>query len=433
MEFAPRTARARVQGIYRLLPTGLVMMGFAAGLTACVAARAEEPLPGLVLPPGQEDLFRRMLDPPGSPCTLAGIAVDRDQVRGSYRCGGTMVEVQLRPEASGPSRDGIRFAVTVPPDRANLGRVLEDSVHRLEGQARVDRPAAREPEPPAPQAPQAPPPEFDPEEQALYDRAEALVKAGRCPEALDLLQSMAQRRPVSQALGLMVVCLAEAAQDPARVREEVARAESRPDDPLAAFRAGVTCHYAGHRLADTREGKAAFYRDAIRFLQRTLPAFDDVTRVHLYLAVSHYRLGQQAEAEAEIERAVALAERTRDADAWYCRAEIRHRKDLAGALQDIGTYFEVMAPNIARGAIHSPAKQRRVRQMQARLERALAGTEPLGPDEDLFDPLPDPVTSTLRRHSRALGLAGVLVLAVGSLAALRWTLRRRSRSRLPAP
>jgi tetratricopeptide (TPR) repeat protein len=396
-----------------------------AGMARGEGRKAEQ----LVIPPGQEELFRRMLDPEGAPCRLQQIAIEAGEVRGTYRCREGIVEARLRPGQAG---DGIRLALEVSPGNARLAAALEESVRRLEGRAKAERPAAREPEPPAPAEPEAPPPEYDPPDQARYDRAEDLIKEGRCPEALEILESMARERPISQTLGLVVVCLAADALDPERVRQEVARSEARPDDPLSAFRAGVISHYAGHRLARTREQKAAFYRDAIRFLDRALPAYDQVTRVHLYRAVSLYRLGRQAEAESAIERAVTLAERTRDADAWYCRAEIRHRKDLDGALKDIETYFEVMAPNIAAGAIHSPAKQRRVREMQARLERARAGAEPLRPDEELFDPLPDPVASWVGRHGRILVLSGILALAgLAGIAFRRARHRSRSRPRQP--
>lgn len=401
-----------------------------AALMPVPRAGAQEPTPQrLVLPPGQEDLFRQMLSPGETRCTLQDIQVAPEEVRGTYRCPTGTVEAHLRPRET--EDGGLVFDVTVPEDLPDLGGVLRASAQRLAGQVKMLRPAPREPEPPPPETPEAPSPEFHPEEQARYHQAEEWVKEGRCPEALTLLEAMARERPVSQTLGLMVVCLAADALDPARVQEEVHRAETDPDDPLAAFRAGVISHYAGHRLATTRAEKAAFYREAIRFLERTLPACDQVTRVHLYLAVSHYRLGHQEAAEQAIARAVALAERTRDADAWYCRAEIRHRKDLAGALRDIETYFGVMAPNIAQGAIHSPTKQRRVQEMQRRLQKALSGEAPLGPDEELFDPLPNPVLAWVGRHGRALVWVGMLVglLAFGVLASL----RRRSRARQRHP
>ncbi|HOU54269.1 MAG TPA: hypothetical protein PLQ97_10115 [Myxococcota bacterium] len=414
---------------------GVLVLGVLGVLVSPVGVRGQAP-EGPVLPPGQEDLFRRILAPDGTPCSLTGVLVDRDRVRGTYRCGTETVQALLRPTTTGPGTEDLAFEVTVSPGHPALERVVRQAMGRLRGQVRVERPAPRESEPPPPDPVTAPAPEFTPEEQVRYDQAEALVKAGRCPEALDLLESMARRRPVSQTLGLMVVCLAADALDRDRVQEEVARAEARPDDPLSAFRAGVISHYAGHRLAGTRAEKAAFYRDAIRFLERTLPAYDHVTRVHLYLAVSHHRLGHPTEAEAAIAKAVALAEGTGDADAWYCRAEVRHRKDLAGALQDIETYFRVMAPNIARGAIHSPAKQRRVREMQARLERARSGEEPLGPDEELFDPLPNPWRSFVDRHRRFLGSAVLLGLA-GVLGAVILGIRRRVRRgsgpRVPPP
>jgi tetratricopeptide (TPR) repeat protein len=212
-------------------------------------------------------------------------------------------------------------------------------------------------------------------------------------------------------LGRIVNGLAAVSGNEEGARIRASEADARPGDPLSQFMAGVAAHYAGHQAAKSREAKASLYATAIRYLERARPALDFEARLYIYLAVSHYRLGHQAQAEELIEKAVSLA--GDDPDAVYCRAEVYHKKDAKRALADIEAYQIMASRLLEKGAQISPAKQARVAHMHDELAKHGEATP-----SELFDPLPDEhrgsegTPLTLKPAYAILGLVGVIVLVV---------------------
>ena len=179
-------------------------------------------------------------------------------------------------------------------------------------------------------------------------------------------------------LGMLVANLAPLHPDAERVKKLTDASDAKPDSALDAFLAGVAAHYSAHYVASSKEGKQALYETAIQYLERTRPTFDFEPRVFIYLAVSHYRLGHQKQAEALIEQAVAL--NRQDPDAFYCRAEIFHRTQPERALKDIDQY---LALTEAEEGV-STAKVNRVRKMRGYLVRVISGELEL---TELWDPI----------------------------------------------
>ncbi len=191
--------------------------------------------------------------------------------------------------------------------------------------------------------------------------------------------------------------------------------------------AGVSSHYHGHQSATSQKAKAEMYAQTIRFLDRARPAYDFEPRVYVYLAVSHYRLGHQLQAEQLIERAIPLA--VNDPDVYYCRAEIRHRKDPAAAAKDIERYLAMIDQLAGQGVPVIKSKHERVQRMLANLRRGA----PSAAGTDMFDPLPqvgDGPSPTHRRLAspRTFALAALAVALVvgGAVLVVRRTRRRTS-------
>lgn len=270
------------------------------------------------------------------------------------------------------------------------------------------------------------------EDERGYGGALELVREQRYDEALPLLVSLARKTPATHVLGLLVSAVASARHEPDQAARLRAEADAAPGDPLLQFMAGVATHYCGHVAARDQAEKARYYELALPYLQRTLPAYEHVVRVWIYIAVSHFRLGHQREAEQAIAEAARRNAAGDEADVFYCRAEILHRTDAAGAVADIDKYLAIMAANVARGAFTDPGKEKRLRAMRDRLARAAEGA-PLPDAAELFDPVlvggggdrrgwPTPWGDPT--HPAMLGL--YLLLAVGGGGW--WWRRRRQRA-----
>lgn len=441
---------------FRILSAVAVALGL---LTVAMPALAETFQ--MVVPPGQEAQLGKMVGVgdvvfPG-PCRLRSATIVKSVVRLAYRCEAGEVALVLHP----PGYAGASLAVT---EKFVLGRLgdVEDAAPLPEGfiaalSARIragearwhwmkvkgDHQAATShllPTPPAtvPATSQA----LDPRHVTMFETGAALYREQKHAEALAIFQELArENNRFGGVLGMIVANLAPTKPDAAKVAEYVAAAEAAPDDLLSQYVAGVSAHYSAHYIAETLAEKRALYATCIRFLDRTRPTLDFEPRVFIYLAVSHYRLGHQAQAEALIEQAVKRAEH--DPDAYYCRAEIFHRTDVARSLADLETYLVMTRKFAAAGGWAAAEKITRVEEMRDYLGRVQSGEVVLA---EIFDPLASETPGTVAPHvpvpaapsPTAQALAqpqtfGRWVLIVGALAALLvglgvWIRRRRDGS-----
>jgi LPXTG-motif cell wall-anchored protein len=274
--------------------------------------------------------------------------------------------------------------------------------------------------------------DLDPQLFPMYEQAKEHHRAGRFDEAVHGFAAVARLNPrFSGALGMVVASLAPSNPDAAKVAALAQAADAAPGDALAQFMAGVAAHYSAHYTAETREQKLALYRQTIAYLEKARAAYAFEPRIYIYLAVSHYRLGEQAEAEGFIERAVELD--ANDPDAYYCRAEIWHRKDPAKAIGDLDRYLEMSALLAEPGSKVAEAKVDRVKALREHLQKVASGE---GQPEEVFDPLegpaPPPKDPPVQGAvATALGSSPVyawIVLGVALLAAAGvFVLRRRRR------
>lgn len=219
-------------------------------------------------------------------------------------------------------------------------------------------------------------------QEARYQEGLRHYQQRRYDEAIRVYMDLARENNCCGVLGMVVASLASTAPTASRAAEAARDADAHPGDVLKQYVAGVLAHYAAHVNGRTTQEKATLYTQAIRYLERTLPAFEHEPRVFIYLAVSHFRLGHQDQAERFIERAVELA--AHDPDAYYCRAEIFQRTNVQRSIRDIDTYLRINAQNEARGAVGDPGKTERVRMMRAHLIDVAAGR---AQPRELFDPV----------------------------------------------
>ena len=160
---------------------------------------------------------------------------------------------------------------------------------------------------------------------------------------------------------------------------------------------------------------------AIRYLERARPDYDFEARLFIYLAVSHFRLGEQQEAQTLIQRAVQVG--PDDPDAFYCRAEIYQRVDVRAAIADLERYMSMVAALGRVGVAVSDRKTERVRRMHAHL---LAITRGEASPEEIFDPVRPLDRALMSPRLFAIG-ATALALVFAAAGASVWVLRRRQR------
>lgn len=358
-------------------------------------APSDEPAPDAdlpktqVIPPGQEALVTRLLgegeDVAG--CRYDAASIELTHVRATYACPGGAVTLELHPLAAAvtPVERTAQFALTVGAGApAGLAAAVAAHVRAHEAGWRwavANAPDAVAAQPPRPASPEGPPvQDVSPEFRQKYALAHRLYREQRHAEAVAICTELARERPEwGGVLGMLVANLAPTQPDAARVAELVAAADAAPDDVLAQFMAGVGAHYSAHYKARTVDEKKALYRTALTYLERTRPHFDFEPRVFIYLAVSHFRLGHQEEAERLIEQAIALGRK--DPDAFYCRAEIFQHKDPQRALKDLDTYIEMTT---GPEYVTQGDKPQRVQRLKEKIQARIRGE---GDDEELFDPI----------------------------------------------
>jgi tetratricopeptide (TPR) repeat protein len=186
-------------------------------------------------------------------------------------------------------------------------------------------------------------------------------------------------------LGTLVSLVASTMNDQAGMDQLTRQADAHPDDVLAQFMAGVAVHYHGHVQAQSYDEKRRLYARAIPYLERTMSTYSFEPRVYLYLAISHFRLGRQAEAQRLIEQAIPLA--VNDPDVFYCRGEIYQRVDLPRAIADVQHYLDMVEQLHAQGVPLNPEKHARVQRMLAALQAVQRGERTLPENDALFDPI----------------------------------------------
>ena len=393
-----------------------------------------------VIPPGEE---RHLTDLLGGSDRIAGCAVDsatveRTSVRVHYLCGtDPAIDIELHHPSDGANALATteRFAIvprgTVPAafGEALVARIREreSAFHWISAEA----PGLGVPS----DAPSTVPSDtsaLSPEQSERYLQGVRLIRANRNREAFDIFYPLSREVPGHGVLGMLVSTVATSLADRASVDRLTQVADANPADTLAQFVAGVSVHYHGHHDGRSLAEKRAAYARAITYLNRTLPTYSFEPRVFLYLAISHFRLGHQAEAQRLIEQAIPLA--TNDPDVFYCRGEIYQRVDVHRAIGDIQHYLEMVDQLHRQGVPINQAKHQRVQRMLASLQAVAHGTATLPPDDALFDPIESGEHGTGRQSaslarpftaSRSFALIALAVAALGSVAF--WRFGRKSR------
>lgn len=157
---------------------------------------------------------------------------------------------------------------------------------------------------------------------------------------------------------------------PARMKGFISRADSNPQDTVAAFFAGVLLHY-----------ERQFERSQA-YLNRLKDVFPKEARLHIYLAMNAFNLGQRKVAEDHINRAALLD--TRDPDVPYCIAEIYRDTNRKRAIEALRSYWS----QTTYTSNPTSEKQRRVWAMKTAIERCQDKNTPPpcpGPWEHYFD------------------------------------------------
>jgi hypothetical protein len=391
-----------------------------------------------VIPPGAEKLVGAMVGDGATlpaKCTLDRASIDRDRIVAAYACDGRAASIVLvHPsdhEASGAVAKTEKFALLAGAD---VPKPLVDAVaasvsahekdwHWISAEAPgLGTPAD------APAAPTDPSTALTPEQSEVFLTGVRQYRAARYQQAFETFRGLARTVPQNGVLGMVVASLASTSPTADVVDRFTAEADAHLDDTLAQFVAGVASHYCGHLFGRTREEKASYYARAIKYLSRTRPKFDFEPRVFVYLAVSHFRLGHQAEAEQLIESAVPLAKN--DPDVYYCRGEIFQRTNLARSIADIRKYLDMSTALEKQGVAPNSAKLARVETMLAHLEAVEHGA---AQPDDLFDPLyrpsvaPAPPPNRFFTSPATFGGAALLAGAVTGCAWLVVERRRRAR------
>lgn len=410
----------------------MVWVVLLAGAGRLSAQRPESNLDGPVIPPGNEERVGRIVglgERSVAGCTVARVHIESHAVVAAYECGGRTVDVRLVHPGSTRAASGAVLALVAPGAPATLAaelrrRLSEDGSGFVWASApRTGTPPrflAVEPTVPGAVADADAP--SDPARDAAYSHGLDLYRRGRFEEALVLYVGLARHDPHDGILGMVVAALASTRPDAERVALLAREADAAPEDPLAQFEAGVGAHYYAHQQGRDAQEKRRYYEHALRYLDRARPAYDFEPRLFIYLAVSHFRLSHQAEAEELIERAVELG--GDDPDAYYCRAEIFQHHDLTRSIADLDRYLGMTTRLREEGSVVSESKLERVRAMLDHLRAVERGEVDR---TEMFDPA-DGNTPWSRVGAEpawfALGTLSIAAL-LSAVFALSWWRRRR--------
>ena len=247
--------------------------------------------------------------------------------------------------------------------------------------------------------------------QALDLRAAGLGRAGRYRESIEILHDLSRRHAdrdivLGRIAGMLAFLTAEALQDPTKVAEleavelRMREAAKEPTDVVARFIVATRGYYAGK------------FDTALPELQALAKSGNRDPRIPLYLAMTYFWTGQQAEAERWIDRAVAIG--PSDPDVFYCRSQIVRRVDVPLAILDLERY-EAMTKQ--PWAVGPRAKSQRVEAELAlmRKGRIPPDWDKPGPDRAVF--LPAEQTGTAALPNAILGRVAAIGAATVAPAA----------------
>jgi tetratricopeptide (TPR) repeat protein len=379
-----------------------------------------------VIPAGQEAATLEMLGGkdklPGG-CVLEGASIQSNVIDATYKCGADVKKLRLaHPSTSASSSTKTQHFVLTTDLAVETRAAIEARIRKGESTFKWQEvtPASPSPSAAPPPVPSSAP-SVSQQASSDYERALELYRKGMSRDAFVIYRDLARRDSRQPGvLGMLVATLAGSQLSEGEVKQLIADAEAAPSDPLPQFLAGVASHYYAHEEAGSVDEKRAWYTTALRYLDRA-KTFDFEARWHIYEAVTHFRLGHQAEAEAIIEKAVALG--SEDPDVYYCRAEIFQRTNIPRSLEDIRKYQQMVAEIVRKGGTVSPAKAKRVEIMYAHLLAVSRGE--VSPKE-IFDPV---ATSPLRRWKSRIRDPRWFAGAIAAVAAVGLILARVARRR----
>ena len=144
------------------------------------------------------------------------------------------------------------------------------------------------------------------------------------------------------------------ARQEAHFRRFQARVSSDPTDSLARYGYGLILHYRD-QFAESNE--------ILRPLESEVP---DMARLHVYLAMNDFNLGDREAALARLNAADQAG--AEDPDIWYCRAEIVRDTDRSQAIADLEHYQSVSAQH---RSFLPTGKHERVRSLLASLRHCV--------------------------------------------------------------
>lgn len=407
------------------------VLAIAAVLTLEGAAAAGS----FVIPAGQEAFTLQMLGGkdklPGG-CVLDGVSIQSSVIDATYACGNDKKKLHLEHPSSAPSTatKTSAFAISSPTAADALPEAtlsaLTTRIRKDEGAfkwqevAAAPTPSASAPSP----AGSSSGPTVSNADAEAYQKALELYRKGKSREAFVIYHELARKNPRQPGvLGMVVATLAGSQLYENEVAALFTSADAAPNDPLPQFLAGVASHYYAHEDAESVDEKRRWYTTALTYLDRA-KAFDFEARWYIYEAITHFRLGHQSEAEALIEKAVALG--SEDPDVYYCRAEIFQRTNIPRALEDIRKYQAMVAEIIRKGGTSSPVKAKRVEMMYAHL---LAVSRGEASPREIFDPVDtDPSRRFIRKVVRRPTWFAAAALAIAGVGFVGFRAARRRRS-----